>query len=809
MVTNSPTRRLQDKSGNQRIRVRFLSVPLIFLSLMSSGCSSAFPANSATEAESAIADNPLKATPNAVNFGSTTHIGVAQKTTVTFTNRSSSLLTIRSVRVLATQAFAVQNAKSVTLGPGQSTPIVLIFTPLAKGSYRGQLAVVSEVPRPDRGGPNTGEGKFFTTAIVSLSGMVTSVPTTPQISIAPGSVQVKAGQSQQFTAAVTGLASSNVTWSAALGKVSSSGLYSAPKVQTSTMDTVSATSVVSTSTSAAIQVKVVPAAVSTPAPAPAPAPAPTPTPAPAPAPPTPAPTAPVVGGLYVSPNGSDSNPGTQAEPWRTFERAIPALNPGATLVLEDGTYTASTTGLLTVNCNSGANNGATGAPITVIAQDERQATIQGNGNSGVSISNCSYWTVQGLYVTNTDVNLAPCDYSNIDVLSSDHINIIRNVVDHTNGYCNAHGIIFYQGNGYNLAQQNEIYDFHRHGILISESSNNRLALNYVNPRGRTDVSGCAGTACQGNGHFGFVVYPGANNLLENNISEGMQTIIPGDTSVGYDHEADYSPGNNHDNHWYGNISLNDEYAWRAAARCDNGEACTSDLQPLNDVITDFVAYQSQPNTVGTTYAIFPRSTYNTQFNHITQIGYGQSQGGSGTVGLVADYQCITSGGSSGPAGGGVYSVSAKNSLFENDGLGITVSPPGTCAGQAISYTSSFDHNAFYKDASLTSVANLTSPVNLAANELAGCVLWVAGSASSLKSVASDGGDIGASVLYQYENGELTSTPLWNANGQFAAAGASTPDGVNRVAGKSLFDVGTRLNVNQNACSFPSTYTPHP
>jgi hypothetical protein len=65
------------------------------------------------------------------------------------------------------------------------------------------------------------------------------------------------------------------------------------------------------------------------------------------------------------------------------------------------------------------------------------------------------------------------------------------------------------------------------------------------------------------------------------------------------------------------------------------------------------------------------------------------------------------------------------------------------------------------------------------------------------------------VLYEYANGALTNTPLWNANGQFAATGAATPDGLNRISGQSLFDVGTRLNVNQNGCSFPAGYTPNP
>jgi len=405
-----------------------------------------------------------------------------------------------------------------------------------------------------------------------------------------------------------------------------------------------------------------------------------------------------------------------------------------------------------------------------MAEDERQAMIHGGGNSGVSISNCSYWTVQGLYVTNSDVNLAPCDYSNIEVQSSDHIDVIRNVVDHTNGYCNAHGIIFYEGNGYNLAEQNEIYDFHRHGILVSESNNNTLALNYANPRSRTDVSGCSGTACQGNGHFGFAVYPGANNLLENNISEGMQTSIPGDSGVGYDNEADYSPGNNHDNHWFGNISLTTNTRGARPHDAIRGSV----QQPTTAHERCDYRFRGIPVSAGydgNYLCSFPaldlqhpvRSRYTDRVRPVAR--------GNWNRWASRRLSVITTGGSSGPAGGGVYSVSAQNSLFENDGLGVTMSSPSTCVGQAISYTSSFDHNAFFNDGTLASVASVTSLIHLASNELTGCVLWVGSSASSLKGAASDGGDIGATDTYQYQNGSLTSTPLWTTNGQFAAAGS--------------------------------------
>ena len=42
--------------------------------------------------------------------------------------------------------------------------------------------------------------------------------------------------------------------------------------------------------------------------------------------------------LYVSPNGSDSNPGTRAEPFRTLARAAQAATPGTTVHVAPGIY---------------------------------------------------------------------------------------------------------------------------------------------------------------------------------------------------------------------------------------------------------------------------------------------------------------------------------------------------------------------------------------------------------------------------------------------------------------------------------------
>ena len=70
---------------------------------------------------------------------------------------------------------------------------------------------------------------------------------------------------------------------------------------------------------------------------------------------------------YISPSGSDANAGTRERPWLTFASAIPKLEPGGTLVLLDGRYRQTTTGLLDIRCGVNAKSGTAALPITVKA----------------------------------------------------------------------------------------------------------------------------------------------------------------------------------------------------------------------------------------------------------------------------------------------------------------------------------------------------------------------------------------------------------------------------------------------------------
>src|SRR5579864_4080172 len=62
---------------------------------------------------------------------------------------------------------------------------------------------------------------------------------------------------------------------------------------------------------------------------------------------------------YVSPSGSDTNPGTQAAPFRQIRAAIAKVKPGDTVSIADGSY-------LGFDVNS--INGTAAAPITIQAQ---------------------------------------------------------------------------------------------------------------------------------------------------------------------------------------------------------------------------------------------------------------------------------------------------------------------------------------------------------------------------------------------------------------------------------------------------------
>ncbi|MGI5175233.1 family 16 glycoside hydrolase [Dactylosporangium sp. CA-152071] len=101
--------------------------------------------------------------------------------------------------------------------------------------------------------------------------------------------------------------------------------------------------------------------------------------------------------LYVAPNGSAGNPGTQASP-TTLASAITRVTAGGTITMRGGTYNLSSTVTIAVG-----NNGTSGAPKRITAYPGEtpvlnfSAQSEDPANRGLAV-NGNYWHITGIVV---------------------------------------------------------------------------------------------------------------------------------------------------------------------------------------------------------------------------------------------------------------------------------------------------------------------------------------------------------------------------------------------------------------------------
>jgi parallel beta-helix repeat protein len=126
---------------------------------------------------------------------------------------------------------------------------------------------------------------------------------------------------------------------------------------------------------------------------------------------------------YVSPNGNDSNPGTEPLPWKTLAKAGSTATAGVTVFIKQGIYRER---LVPVN------SGRADAPITFTSYPGDSVTITGVGMTPspgwldglIYIRDLSYIKIAGLRVLNSA-------HVGILVEVSSHITIEKNYVDST------------------------------------------------------------------------------------------------------------------------------------------------------------------------------------------------------------------------------------------------------------------------------------------------------------------------------------------------------------------------------------------
>ena len=95
--------------------------------------------------------------------------------------------------------------------------------------------------------------------------------------------------------------------------------------------------------------------------------------------------------FHVAKTGSDSNPGTSAQPWRTISKAASALQAGQAAYVHTGTYYERVTT---------TNPGTSSAPIWLMEAPGENAVIKGTGTSTAPFVriNKPYWVVDGFEI---------------------------------------------------------------------------------------------------------------------------------------------------------------------------------------------------------------------------------------------------------------------------------------------------------------------------------------------------------------------------------------------------------------------------
>jgi hypothetical protein len=314
----------------------------------------------------------LGISPTSLSFGSVTTGTSSAPQNVTITNTGNSNVTISQINVLGAGFSASGVSAGTILTSNQSVTLNVVFAPTVAGIVTGSVTVVSNATNSP------------TTIALSGTGAVALI----SVSLSPTSATLLSGQSQQFTATVTGSANTGVTWSATAGSISSSGLFTAPSVSANTTVTVTATSIVDPTKSALGLVTVTGSST-------------------------------IINVLNYGATGNGTTNDTAA-----INNAIAALTSGATLLFPCGTYLV--TGQLTINVSNVTVDGSSCATIRNIAS----GTIMVLGPSSGSPN---YGPAIALSATANELATSFATVSSLGVAQGDYIRMSQGGKDSSAG----------------------------------------------------------------------------------------------------------------------------------------------------------------------------------------------------------------------------------------------------------------------------------------------------------------------------------------------------------------------------------------
>jgi hypothetical protein len=228
--------------------------------------------------------------------------------------------------------------------------------------------------------------------------------------------------------------------------------------------------------------------------------------------------------FYVSPSGSDANPGSEAAPWRTVQKAFDTLQPGQTALVRGGTYAANhamsragtPTQPITVAAYPGERpvlHAASGSPSYPLRLRPGAAYVRVSGfviEDSPVVGNVNVYVVAGAHhveISDNEIRDAK-DATGLYVdPGAHHVSILRNVVHHNNGPSHQHQGIYIMSDD-TLIAGNVVYG-HTNGFGIQVRRGDGTGPNRVIVAGNTSVR---------NSQAGIVLEDAASDvLLVNNV----------------------------------------------------------------------------------------------------------------------------------------------------------------------------------------------------------------------------------------------------------------------------------------------------
>lgn len=491
-------------------------------------------------------------------------------------------------------------------------------------------------------------------------------------------------------------------------------------------------------------------------------------------------------------------------PGDNWQTKLAQLDRGDTLQLADGTYSP-----VTFSCGGSIKQGLPSAPITITALHERQAKVLTSGSvPAMYVIDCQYWNIVGLTLQSGD---APATTflggsllafaANNNNNPSHHIQVRRNLlfhVSHASGSPDdTFGIGMLGGQNNFLFEENELYDVvGQSAWMLSTNGGSQgdhiIRRNYIHNRISSGAYSqnaeiacyfCQGTVIMENNIAenagGFGGYGGSDVRYYGNIVNNIRgtTLFP------------YLPylikSGAHNNNGYGKLSFSLISKDNLGIQTFLGPGADSTLNVniTHNTSIRHILYQGNVNNdAGVSNSVDTRQGGQACYRVINNVAVPEHCNSQYDMTVVFKDSLILN-----SAGGGIGFFDVNLYTGTPGGLTLTnMNVFGSANGNYNEATGGAGGTKYSQDPTMGN-----------------CTAWIPDGTFN-KGKASDGGDIGATILYAYNNGALTNTPLWNSDGSWIGCGALVT-GINDDPATSCRGVGTRLNINQNGCPFPAGY----